>query len=84
MPAVRSFLLTVTDGLDLDSLGDPLLSCGLHGFAAHLGLEESVHEGGFPQTTLPCTENERAASGSAGLPHKEHLTLQASYPELAY
>ena len=42
----------MTDGLDLDGLGDPLLRVGLHGLAAHLGLEQRVHQRGFPQAAL--------------------------------
>lgn len=47
-----SELLTVTDGLDLNGLGDPLLWVGLNRFAADFGFEQGVHERGLPQAAL--------------------------------
>lgn len=45
---------TVTDGLDLHRLGDPLLRVGLHRLiTAHLGFKQRVHQGGLPQAALP-------------------------------
>lgn len=44
--------LTVTDGLDVDGFGDPLLRVGLYRLTAHLGLEQGVHQRGLPKTTL--------------------------------
>lgn len=43
---------TVTDGLDLDCLGDPLLHIGLHRLTAHLGFEQRVHQSGLSQAAL--------------------------------
>lgn len=37
--------VTVTDGLDLDGLGDPLLGGGHHRLPADLRLEQGVHQG---------------------------------------
>lgn len=45
-------MLTVTDGLDVDGFGDPLLRVGLYRLPAHLGLEQGVHQRGLPKTTL--------------------------------
>lgn len=45
-------MLTVTDGLDVDGFGDPLLRVGLYRLTAHLGLEQGVHQRGLPKTTL--------------------------------
>ena len=47
---------TVTDGLDLDGLGDPFLWVRQDRLAANLGLEQGVDQGGFTQTALPCSE----------------------------
>lgn len=49
---------TVTDGLDLDGFRDPLLRAGLHRLAAHLGLEQRVHQSGLPQAALSCEIDE--------------------------
>lgn len=49
----REQWLTVTDGLDLDGLGDPLLWVGQDRFTAHLGFEQGIHQGGLPQAALP-------------------------------
>lgn len=46
---------TVTDGLDLYGLGDPLLRVGQHRLTAHLGFEQGVHQSGLPQAALPWT-----------------------------
>lgn len=43
---------TVTDGLDLDCLGDPLFWIGLRRLTANFGFEESVHQSGLPQAAL--------------------------------
>ena len=53
---------TVTDGLDLDGLGDPLLLFGQHRLAADFGLEQGVHQGGLAQPTLTCTGTEGISS----------------------
>lgn len=42
----------MTDGLDIDGFGDPLLRVGLDRLAAHLGLEQGVHQRGLAKTTL--------------------------------
>lgn len=49
---------TVTDGLDLNGLGDPLLRADLRRLAAHLGLEQRVHQSGLAQAALPCVIDE--------------------------